>query len=433
MMGTPGEESAPAGHAKPALEGVRVLDFSHALAGPYCTLLLSDLGAAIHKLEPADGGDMGRGWGPPFSGDQASFFLGLNRGKLGISVNLKQPEGIAICLKLLEKMDVLVENFRPGTMARLGLGYEDVRARNPRLVYCSISGYGQDGPSRDEAAFDLIVQSSSGLVSITGTEAGEQVRCGYSVADISAGLFAVIGILTALRARERSGLGQHVDIAMLDSMISGMSSNYMTYLGSGVAPRPLGTGFPTVVPYRVFQAEDRGFAIAIGSERLWSALCKVINRPELESDSRFANNAARIENRNELESTLAETFRHRPATEWLRELSSAGIPCSLVRTFPEVVEHPQAAHRRMFPQLEHPTAGRHRVTGSPIKFSMTPGGPGEPAPLLGQHTRQVLSGLLGLDTHTLDRLESSGTIFGPGLSHTRMTAEANARGSAEKE
>lgn len=433
MMSAPGGESAPAGHTRPALEGVRVLDFSHALAGPYCTLLLSDFGATIHKLEPAHGGDMGRGWGPPFSGDQASFFLGMNRGKLGISINLKQREGIEICLKLLEKMDVLVENFRPGTMARLGLGYEDVRARNPRLVYCSISGYGQDGPSRDEAAFDLIVQSSSGLVSITGTEAGEQVRCGYSVADISAGLFAVIGILTALRAREHSGVGQHVDIAMLDSMISGMSSNYMTYLGSGVAPRPMGTGFPTVAPYRVFQAQDRGFAIAIGSERLWSALCKVIGRPELEPDPKFANNAARIANRNELENTLADTFRQRAAAEWLRELSAAGIPCSLVRTFPEVVEHPQAAHRRMFPELEHPTAGRHRVTGSPIKFSMTPGGPGQPAPLLGQHTHQVLSTLLGLDADALDRLESSGTIFGPALSHSRLTEAGDHTGSAEKE
>jgi formyl-CoA transferase/CoA:oxalate CoA-transferase len=411
MMNLSGETNSTV-QSRPSLDGLHVLDFSHALAGPYCTLLLADFGATVHKLEPANGGDMGRGWGPPFTGDQASFFLGLNRGKQGISINLKHEKGIEICLKLLEKMDVLVENFRPGTMDRLGLGYEQVHALNPRIVYCSISGYGQDGPSRDEAAFDLIVQSSSGLVSITGTEDGEQVRCGYSVADISAGLFAVIGILSALWARDRTGKGQHVDIAMFDSMISGMSSNYMTYLGSGSTPRPLGSGFPTVVPYRIFQAEDRGFAIAIGSERLWSALCKVIDRPDLESHPKFATNPVRIEHRQELEETLADIFHLRPASEWLQKMRSLGIPCSLARTFPEVVEHPQAAYRGMFPEISHPTAGTHRVTGSPIKFSMTPGGPKQPAPLLGQHTHQVLETLLGLDADALDKLTSDGIIYG---------------------
>ena len=191
-----------------ALDGIRILDFSHALAGPYCTLLLSDYGAQVFKLESKDG-DMGRGWGPPFAGGESSFFLGLNRGKLGISINLKQPEGLDLCLRLIEKMDVLIENFRPGAMERLGLGYAAVHTRNPRLVYCSISGYGQEGPSRDEAAMDLVVQSSSGLLSITGTEQGESVRCGYGVTDVTAGMFAVIGILLALRARETTGVGQY--------------------------------------------------------------------------------------------------------------------------------------------------------------------------------------------------------------------------------
>ena len=431
-MTDPDEATTSASQSRPSLDGIRVLDFSHALAGPYCTLLLADLGATIHKLEPANGGDMGRGWGPPFTGDQASFFLGLNRGKQGISINLKRPEGIEICLKLLEKMDVLVENFRPGTMARLGLGYERVHARNPRLVYCSISGYGQDGPSRDEAAFDLIVQSSSGLVSITGTEAGEQVRCGYSVADISAGLFSVISILAALQARERTGLGQHIDVAMLDSMISGMISSYMTYLGSGRTPRPLGTAFPTVVPYRIFQAEDRGFAIAIGSERLWSALCKLISRPDLESHPKFATNAVRITHREELEKILADIFRLRPASEWLRDLSSVGIPCSLAHTFPEVVAHPQAAFRGMFPEIIHPTAGPHRVTGSPFKFSMSPSGSNQPAPLLGQHTHQVLEALLGLDADTLDKLASDGIIHGLAPSHPRTGEAKQAPSLSEK-
>lgn len=236
------------GTPRSALGGLRVLDFSHALAGPYCTLLMADYGAEIYKLEASGTGDMGRGWGPPFAGGVASFFLVLNHGKQGISIDLKRPEGIELCLRLAEKMDVLIENFRPGTLDRLGLGYETVRRRNPRLVYCSISGYGQNGPARDEAAMDLVVQASSGLLSITGTKDGESVRCGYGVTDVTAGLFAVIGILMALRARESTGSGQFVDVAMLDGMISTMSSNYASFLGGHVVPRPMGTEFPTVVP-----------------------------------------------------------------------------------------------------------------------------------------------------------------------------------------
>src|SRR5579859_4440774 len=250
-----------------ALGGIRVLDFSHALAGPYATLLLADYGAEVYKLESREG-DMGRGWGPPFAGGEANFFLGLNRGKLGISIDLKHKEGLDLCLRLIDRMDVLLENFRPGTMDRLGLGYEALHQRNPRLVYCSISGYGQNGPSRDEAAMDMVMQASSGLLSITGTAEGESVRCGYGVTDVTAGQFAVIGILLALRAREATGRGQFVDVAMLDSMISTMSSNYMSFLGSGEVPAPMGTAFPTVVPYRVYRASDRELAIAAGSERL---------------------------------------------------------------------------------------------------------------------------------------------------------------------
>src|SRR5438270_3067221 len=298
------------GQKRRPLEGIRVLDFSHALAGPYCTLLLSDYGAEVYKLEPRSG-DMGRGWGPPFAGGEAHFFLGLNRGKRGISIDLKQPEGIALCLKLIDRMDVLVENFRPGAMDRLGLGYQAMHQRNPRLIYCSISGYGQNGPSRDEAAMDLVVQSSSGLLSVTGTEQGESVRCGYGVTDATAGLFSVIGILLALRSRERTGRGQFVDVAMLDSMISTMTSNYMSYLGSGVVPQPMGTAFPTVVPYRVFHTKDRALAIAVGSEKLWSAFCRAIERPDFEKHADYESNSKRIRNRDALESLLSKIFLQR--------------------------------------------------------------------------------------------------------------------------
>jgi formyl-CoA transferase/CoA:oxalate CoA-transferase len=393
-----------------ALEGIRALDFSHALAGPYCTLLLSDYGAEVYKLEAREG-DMARGWGPPFAGGISSVFLGLNRGKRGISIDLKQSEGLDLCLRLIDGMDVLVENFRPGSMDRLGLGYEAVHQRNQRLVYCSISGYGQDGPSRDEAAMDLVVQSSSGLLSMTGTKDGESVRCGYGVTDVTAGLFAVIGILLALRARESTGRGQFIDVSMLDSMISTMSSNYMSYLGSGVIPRPMGTSFPTVVPYRVFHTSDRELAIAVGSEKLWSAFCRVLERPDLEKHPDYESNAARIRNRNTLEALLAGVFLQRPGAEWIGKLRSAGIPCSIVRNFREVVEDPQCEVRRMFPFIDHQTAGRHRVIGTPVKLSDTPGGPSTPAPVLAQHTRCALKEIFGLDDSVLDDLAARRVIF----------------------
>ena len=279
-------DSANFDPSKP-LAGLRVLDFSHALAGPFCTLILAEYGADVYKLESRDGGDIGRGWGPPDYGDQSSFFMGLNRGKFGISIDLKRPEGIELCLRLIETMDVLIENFRPGTMDRLGLGYDAVQARNPRIIYCSISGYGQDGPSRNEPAMDLIVQSSSGLMSITGTEESGPVRCGYSVADVSAGMFAIMGILMAQRSRDKTGRGQYIDVSMFDSMISGMTSCFMIYLGSNALPKPMGSAYPTIVPYRVFTAQDRDFSIAIGSEKLWTAFCAAINRPDLERHRRL--------------------------------------------------------------------------------------------------------------------------------------------------
>src|SRR6267378_3003814 len=232
------------------LDGLKVLDFSHALAGPYCTMLLAQYGADVYKVEAAGGGDIGRGWGPPFIGDQASFFVGVNTGKRGVSIDLKRPEGIELCLRLAERADVLLENYRPGTMERLGLGFLAARKRNPRLVYCSISGYGQDGPSRDEPAMDLILQASSGLMSVTGTADGNRVRCGYSVADVNTGMFALIGILMALRSRDACGHGQFVDVSMLDSVISSMTSNFMIYLGSEYVPGPLGTSYSSIVPYR---------------------------------------------------------------------------------------------------------------------------------------------------------------------------------------
>ncbi|HYM12492.1 MAG TPA: CoA transferase, partial [Bryobacterales bacterium] len=271
------------------LDDLKVLDLSHALAGPYCTLLLAHYGARVYKLEPPGAGEMGRAWGPPFTGGESSYFLGLHPNKLGLSIDLKKPQGLALARRLIEKVDVVVENFRPGSLARLGLGFEQVRPSNPRLIYCSISGYGQDGPSRDLPAMDLILQAASGLISTTGVAGGETVRCGHSVADITAGMFAAIGILMALHARERTGAGQFIDVSMLDGLISAMGSNFANYLGSGVVPGPLGTAFNTIVPYRTFSTADRDIAIAAASDKLWAALCRAIDRPDLAGDPRYAS------------------------------------------------------------------------------------------------------------------------------------------------
>src|ERR1700730_17453599 len=393
------------------LSGIIVLDFSHALAGPYCTLLLADYGAAVYKIESPDAGDPARGWGPPFVGNQASYFVGLNRGKRSVSINLKCRQGIELCLRMMEKVDIVIENFRPGTMSRLGLGYEHARARNPRLIYCSISGYGQNGPLRDEPAMDLILQASSGLMSVTGTHDGRHVRCGHSVADITAGMFALIGILMALRNRDVSGTGQFVDISMFDSMISAMATNFMIYLGSGNVPEPLGTSYSSIVPYATFLTKDTEIAIAVGSEKLWRAFGPAIGHPELVDDPAYATNSLRVINRSDLEPLLAEIFRTETMENWLAKLRAAGVPASPIRRFDEVVNGAQSHVREMFPSMTHPSSGQLRVVGSPIKFSETQGIVSTGAPVLGQHTKETLSECLAMDAAEFGQLHSDGVIL----------------------
>jgi crotonobetainyl-CoA:carnitine CoA-transferase CaiB-like acyl-CoA transferase len=394
-----------------SLSGIKVLDFSHALAGPYCTLLLADHGASVYKIESPDGGDTGRGWGPPFVGDQASYFIGLNRGKRSVSINLKCAQGVELCLRMMEKADVVIENFRPGTMSRLGLGYEAARARNPRIIYCSISGYGQNGPSRDEPAMDLILQASSGLMSVTGTTDGTRVRCGYSVADVSTGMFALIGVLMALRSRDISGIGQFVDVSMLDSMISAMTSNFMIYLGSGSVPEPLGTSYPSIVPYRAFPTKDIDIAIAVGSEKLWRVFAPTIGHAELVDHPDYATNSLRVKNRVRLESLLTEIFRTETMENWLAKLRAAGVPASPIRRLDEVVNDPQCAVREMFPHTADLGAGQVRVVGSPIKFPGQAAAALSSAPELGQHTKQTLSDWFGMDSTELSQLQAAGVIL----------------------
>jgi formyl-CoA transferase/CoA:oxalate CoA-transferase len=393
-----------------ALAGLRVLDFSHALAGPYCTLMLANYGASVYKVEAPGGNDMGRGWGPPFTNGQSSFFLALNRGKFGVAIDLKQPEGLDLCRQLASRADILVENFRPGSMERLGLGYEALRPENPRLIYCSISGYGQTGPRRNDPAMDLIVQCTSGLVSITGTESGEQVRSGFSVGDVGAGMFAVIGILMALHARERTGEGQFVDVSMQDCMVAAMTSNYASFLGSGVAPKPMGSAFPTLSPYKVFQAADRGFALAVGSEKLWSAFCRATGRTDLENHPDYANNGDRCRNRAVLEPLLDAMFGQQPATHWIELLSHAGVPCTVVRTFDEVAADAQSEAREMFQTVDGTHIGHYRTTGLPVKLPSMPSQPRMGAPLPGEHSEFVLQEALGMDAETVRELAGRGIV-----------------------
>ena len=374
------------------LTGITVLDFSHALAGPYCTMLMAAYGAKVIKVEGPEG-DIGRTWGPPFLGSDAAYFVGLNSGKQSLAIDLKTPQGLETCRKLGQNADILVENFRPGTMNRLGLDYASLSAANPRLIYVSISGYGQTGPRRLEPAMDLIIQSASGLMSITGTAAGETVKTGHSIADITAGLFSLIGALMALEARHRTGRGQFVDVSMMDTVMSTMISNFARFLASGKIPRPLGTLFDGIVPYRNYQCADREITIAVASDKLWKSFCSAIGRSDLSDHPDYNSNQLRVKNRAVLEPMLETMFRSQPAAHWGELFATHGVPATVVRNLKEVVEDEQTRARNMTPVVQHAEAGPIRVLGVPVQLSETPGRIAGAAPLLGADTEAVLEDL----------------------------------------
>jgi len=371
------------------LDGLTVLDFSHALAGPYCTMLMAAYGAKVIKVEGPEG-DIGRTWGPPFNGVDASYFVGLNSGKQSLAIDLKTPEGLEVCRKLAAQADILVENFRPGTMNRLGLDYASLSAANPRLIYVSISGYGQTGPRRLEPAMDLIIQSASGLMSITGTAAGETVKTGHSIADITAGLFSLIGATMALEARHRTGRGQFVDVSMMDTVMSTMLPSFARFLASGVVPKPMGTLFDGIVPYRNFVCADREMTLAVASDKLWKSFSEAIGRAELGTHPDYITNPLRVKNRRVLEPMLEELFRSRPAAHWVELLAKHGVPATVVRNLKEVIDDEQTAARNMTPVVQHAVAGPIRVIGVPVQLSETPGRIGNAAPLLGADTAAIL-------------------------------------------
>lgn len=399
------------------LEGVQVLDLTRALAGPYCTMVLGDLGADVIKVERPGLGDESRGWGPPFVGQpygpypgESAYFLAANRNKRSITVNLQSLPGQEIIRRLVTWCDVLVENFRTGVLDGLGLGYEDLRAVNPGLVYCSISGYGRTGPYAQRPGYDFIIQAEGGMMAVTGPEEGPPSRVGVPIVDITAGMFATVAVLAALRARERTREGQRVDISLLDTQVALLTNVASNYLVGGAQPRRYGNAHPNLAPYEAFRARDRWFALAVGNERQWAALCDLIGQPGLKDDPRFATNSARVSHRPELLAVLGEIFLTRTAGEWLAVLQEAGLPCGPINTVPEVFQHPQVSPRELILEVGHPTAGPVRLPGFPYKISETPARLHRPPPLLGQHTEEVLMGLLGYSAEEVAALRAQNAV-----------------------
>jgi formyl-CoA transferase/CoA:oxalate CoA-transferase len=393
-----------------ALGGITVLDLSHALAGPFATTLLADYGADVIKIEPPGSGDIARAWGPPFYGTESSYFLSLNRNKRSIEIDLKHAEGTALFFKLLRHADVVIENLRIGTVKKLGIDYDAVRHHNPRVVYCSISGFGQDGPYRERAALDLIVQAESGMISVTGEAGGRGVRGGVSIADITAGMYAAFGIVTALMARERTGEGQFLDVSMLEGQLGILHGAIGSYLADGVVPKPMGTAYMALVPYQTFRTTTRDLALGAGSDKLWRSVCDVLGLTHLADDPRFATNGARVGNRGALIEEMQRVFLTKSYEEWEALLTKAGVPVGAINTVADVVSHPQVTARHALAEVDHPTAGRMKVVAPPVRMSGTAPVVRTPAPLLGQHTDEVLIERLGLDANELARLRAAGAI-----------------------
>ena len=392
------------------LEGIKVLDLSHALAGPFCSTMLADYGAQVIKIEPPGLGDIARAWGTPLAGGETDYFVSLHRNKQGMVLDLKNAEGKETFLRLVERCDVVLENYRAGALARLGLDYEAARRRNPGTIYCSISGFGQDGPYRDRPALDLILQAESGMISVTGEAGGHGARAGVSIADLTAGMNAAFGIMLALRAKEKSGIGQAIDVSMMEGQLALLGTMIGNYCATGEIPKPMGTAYKALLPYQTFRTKTRDLALAVGSEKLWKIFCPVIGCPELADDPRFRTNGERNRNREALIEKLQQAFLTRSYEEWEALLTENGIPVGAINNLAQVVDHPQVKARGSLVQIDHPRAGKLRVVGVPVRLSATPGSIRAPSPALGEHTDAVLRELLGLGTQEIDALRAAGAL-----------------------
>ena len=391
----------------PPLDGITVLDLTRVLSGPYCTMLLADMGARVIKLEQPGKGDDTRAWGPPFLEGESAYFLSINRNKESVTLDFKQPEGRAVLDRLIAKSDVLVENFRPGTLARLGLDYQTLAAKHPRLIYCSISGFGHTGPRSKEPGYDAIMQAEGGLMSITGAADGAPYRLGVAIVDIVSGMFAAYGVAMALFARERTGRGQDVDLAMLDATVALLTYQAGNFFASGKVPARLGNRHPSIVPYETFAASDGEFVLAVGNDEQWRRFCAIAELPE---DERFATNRQRVTGYDQLRPFVADRLRTKPRQHWIDKLTAAGVPCGSVRNFQELFDDPQLAAREMLARVEHATIGQLKTLGVPIKLSDTPGAVRTPPPTLGQHTEAVLAQELGLSAGAIAALRTQKVI-----------------------
>ncbi|MDE0323682.1 MAG: CaiB/BaiF CoA-transferase family protein [Candidatus Poribacteria bacterium] len=391
------------------LDGIKVLDLTRVLAGPYATMLLGDLGAEVIKIEQPGTGDESRNFGP-FKNGFSLYFMSVNRGKRSVTLNLKTERGQAIFKQLLKQTDILVENFRPGTMKNLGLDYETLKADHPSLIYAACSGFGQTGPYAQQGAYDMIIQGMGGIISITGEPEGPPVRVGTSISDITAALFTMIGILSALHHRNQTGKGQFVDVAMLDSLVAVLENAVVRYFATGEAPKPLGARHPAITPFEAFASADGYVIIALGNDVLWSKFCEHVDRKELISDERFQTNADRTENHSELFPILSEIMSQRTTDDWIDALGNIGVPCGPINTMDKVVSHPQVQAREMITRVAHQITGEVEVPGVPIKLSETPGNVDAPAPSLGEHTTEILTDVLKMSPDEVAKLKQDGVI-----------------------
>jgi crotonobetainyl-CoA:carnitine CoA-transferase CaiB-like acyl-CoA transferase len=392
------------------LSGLTVLDLTRVLSGPYCTMMLADMGARVIKIEQPGKGDDTRGWGPPFQNGESSYFMSINRNKESLTLNLKHPDGQRVLEGLLDKADVLVENFRPGAMDRMGLGYADVSKRWPSLVYCSISGFGQTGPRRKEPGYDAVMQGEGGLMSITGDADGPAFRLGVAIADIATGMFSAYGVAMALLARHRTGRGQLVDVGMLDTVAALLTYQAGIYFATETAPQRMGNQHPTIVPYETLEASDGELVVAVGNDQLWRSFCGLIDAGDLVNDPKFATNQERVAHREELRPLLVDRMRRHTVAHWLEAFKTAGIPCGAVRDLADVFSDPQIVERAMVVALDHPIAGAIRALGVPMKLGDTPGSVRTPPPTLGQHTRAILQDDLAYESEKVERLVQEGVV-----------------------
>ena len=392
------------------LDGVKVLDLTRVLAGPYCTMLLADMGADVVKVERPGAGDDTRGYGPPFLNGESAYFLSINRNKRSLTLNLKHDKALQILRALLETADVVVENFRPGTMEDFGFGYETVRQFNPRLIFCSISGYGHTGPDAELPGYDLIIQGEGGTASLTGDPNGPPYKVGNSQADIVAGMMSFQGVLLALLARAQTGHGQKIDIGMLDCQVAMLTYQAGIYFATGQSPTRMGNQHPTITPYETYRCQDGYINLACGNDSMWRAFCRAVGQTEWAEDTRFRTNADRVQHRRQLSALLEPLMLQKTAQEWLEILRVHGIPCGRIQSVSDVCDSPQVRARDMVVSLNHPKAGPIRVTGVPIKLSDTPGAVETPPPSLGEHTIQVLRDWLQISSPEVESLRQAGVV-----------------------